>query len=82
MRLSVLLLALLSLVGCASYQDTTATANAHIVDAIPSWLGGLPAGVPPRRGTREYDAWQAERATEAVRPKNGPKPEQTPAAGN
>ena len=27
------------------------------------------SGVPPRRGTPEYDAWMATRAQEAARPK-------------
>ena len=35
----------------------------------PHWLGGLPADAPPRRGTLEYDAWIAQRAQEAARPK-------------
>jgi hypothetical protein len=30
-------------------------------------MGGEPAGVPPRRGTPEYDAWTAARAQEAAR---------------
>jgi hypothetical protein len=37
---------------------------------MPQWMGGLPPGVPPRRGTPEYDVWQAERAQKAARPKN------------
>ncbi|MDO9563184.1 MAG: hypothetical protein Q7J60_16330 [Bradyrhizobium sp.] len=36
---------------------------------MPQWLGGMPPGVPPRRGTPEYDAWTAARAQEAARPK-------------
>jgi hypothetical protein len=36
---------------------------------MPHWMGGEPAGVPPRRGTAEYDSWTAERAQEAARPK-------------
>ena len=42
----------------------------HIAD-MPHWIGGLPPDAPPRRGTPEYDAWQAERAKEAARPKTG-----------
>jgi hypothetical protein len=30
----------------------------------------LPANAPPRPGTAAYEAWQAERATEAARPKS------------
>ena len=36
---------------------------------MPHWMGGLPAGAPPRRGTPEYDAMMAARAQEAARPK-------------
>jgi hypothetical protein len=36
---------------------------------MPHWMGGEPAGVPPRRGTPEYDAWMAARAQDAARPK-------------
>jgi len=34
-------------------------------------LIGLPAGVPPRAGTPEYDAWMAKRAQDAATPKQG-----------
>ena len=44
------------------------TPGEQIAD-MPHWMGGEPAGVPPRRGTPEYDAWKAARAEEAVRPK-------------
>jgi hypothetical protein len=37
---------------------------------MPHWVGGEPEGVPPRRGTPEYDSWMAARAEEAARPKN------------
>ena len=43
--------------GCAS------TGSNPIADVM------LPAGAPPRPGTPAYDAWQAERAQEAARPK-------------
>lgn len=33
--------------------------------------GGLPKGVPPRRGTPEYEEWQAKRTEEAARVKTG-----------
>jgi hypothetical protein len=40
-------------------------------------MGGEPAGVPPRRGTPEYDSWMAARAQEAARPKTDqPKTDQ------
>ena len=52
----------------ANVVSGCATSN-PVADA-PSWMGGLPAGAPPRPGTPAYDAWQAERAKEAARPKN------------
>ena len=57
-------LALMSLTSCAGQ-----TAGERMAD-MPQWMGGLPAGVPPRRGTPEYEAWMAARAEEAARPKN------------
>jgi hypothetical protein len=44
------------------------TAGERLAD-MPHWMGGEPAGVPPRRGTAEYDSWMAARAQEAARPK-------------
>jgi hypothetical protein len=43
--------------------------SATVADSVPVWLGGMPDGVPPRRGTPEYDEWMSKRAEEAVRPK-------------
>src|SRR5229473_198575 len=59
----VLSLACVLLSSCAGQ-----TAGEHLAD-MPHWMGGEPAGVPPRRGTPEYDAWMAARAQEAARPK-------------
>jgi hypothetical protein len=59
----VLLGVCLPLMSCASERQTTA----RIVDAVPTWLGGEPEGLPPRSGTLEYDAWMAKRAEEAAR---------------
>jgi len=59
----LLCLACLSLSACAGK-----TAGEQFAD-MPHWMGGEPAGVPPRRGTPEYDAWMAARAQEAARPK-------------
>jgi hypothetical protein len=55
-RTAFLFVAALSLSSCAN---------------APHWLGGLPADAPPRAGTLEYDAWMAQRAQEAARPKIG-----------
>jgi hypothetical protein len=70
---SVLLcLACLLLSSCAGR-----TPGEHIAD-MPHWMGGEPEGVPPRRGTPEYDAWMAARAQEAARPKTDqPKTDQS-----
>jgi len=63
LRLALLGLACVLLSSCAGK-----TPGEQIAD-MPHWMGGEPAGVPPRRGTPEYDAWKAARAEEAVRPK-------------
>lgn len=44
------------------------TVGERIAD-MPHWMGGEPPGVPPRRGSPEYDAWMAARAQDAARPK-------------
>jgi hypothetical protein len=64
-RFALLGLACVLLSSCAGR-----TPGEHIAD-MPHWMGGEPDGVPPRRGTPEYDAWMAARAEEAARPKNG-----------
>ena len=63
LHLALLGLACVLLSSCAGK-----TPGEQIAD-MPHWMGGEPAGVPPRRGTPEYDAWKAARAEEAVRPK-------------
>jgi len=58
--------------GCVLLSSCAGrTAGEHIAD-MPHWMGGEPEGVPPRRGTPEYDAWMAARAQEAARPKTDP----------
>lgn len=64
---ALLCLAYLMLSSCAGGK----TAGERLAD-IPHWMGGEPPGVPPRRGTPEYDAWTAARAEEAARPKAPP----------
>jgi hypothetical protein len=59
--LIILFLAANLVSGCAT--------NSNPVADMPAWMGGLPADAPPRAGTPAYDAWQAERAKEAARPK-------------
>jgi hypothetical protein len=64
-RSAFLCLACLSLSSC--------TGTPHIAD-MPHWMGGLPEDAPPRPDTPEYDAWMAERAQEAARPKTEQQP--------
>ncbi|WP_305322626.1 hypothetical protein [Bradyrhizobium sp.] len=59
---------LLGLTGLLLPSCAGKTAGERMAD-LPQWMGGMPAGVPPRRGTPEYDAWMAARAQEAARPK-------------
>jgi hypothetical protein len=59
-----LCLACFSLLSCMGDR----TAGERIAD-MPPWMGGLPEGTPPRRGTPEYDEFMAKRAQEAARPK-------------
>jgi hypothetical protein len=67
---ALLCLAGLSLASCAGKTPGESFAD------MPHWMGGEPAGVPPRRGTPEYDAWVAARAADAARPKTDQKTDQ------
>lgn len=60
--------AFLCLAGVTLTSCAGKTAGEQLAD-MPQWMGGMPPGVPPRRGTPEYDAWAAARAQEAARPK-------------
>jgi hypothetical protein len=60
--------ALLCLAGVLLSSCAGKTPGERFAD-MPHWMGGEPAGVPPRRGTPEYDAWMATRAQEAAQPK-------------
>jgi hypothetical protein len=68
LKWALLCLACVSLSSCAGQ-----TAGEHLAD-LPHWIGGEPAGVPPRPGSPQYDAWMAARAQEAARPKNADQP--------
>jgi hypothetical protein len=37
-------------------------------DAIPQWLGGMPADAPPRPGTAKYDEFMKEREQRRLEP--------------
>ena len=73
MKFGLALLAVIALLlaGCAT--NPNAAVGERIAD-MPHWMGGLPAGVPPRPGTAAYDEWQAKRALEAKRPKTKDEP--------
>jgi hypothetical protein len=64
LKWSLLFLGCLAVSACAGGR----TPGETIAD-MPHWMGGLPEGTPPRRGTPEYDAMMAARAQEAARPK-------------
>jgi hypothetical protein len=72
LRCLVLCLSGLSLSSCANTQTTGERMGAlgATMGDMPQWLGGEPAGLPPRPGTPGYDAWIAARTKEAARPKN------------
>jgi hypothetical protein len=55
--------------SCLLLADCAGKTPGEQIADMPHWMGGEPAGVPPRRGTAEYDAWMAARAQEAARPK-------------
>jgi hypothetical protein len=60
-----LTLAGFALGGCASINEKL---SAGMGDYIPQWAGGLPPGVPPRRGTPEYDEYMKERERKRLEP--------------
>jgi len=64
---SLAVIACIMLSACAT--DPRPAVSGVVADSVPTWLGGMPKDVPPRPGTAEYDAWMAERAKEAARPK-------------
>ena len=67
LKLAFLCLACGLLTSCAGQ-----TAGERLAD-MPHWMGGEPNGVPPRRGTPEYDEWMKKRAEDAaaIKPAKG-----------
>jgi hypothetical protein len=65
--LLALVLAALALASCSSINERI---GAGMGDALPQWAGGLPADVPPRRGTPEYDEYIKERERKRLEPAN------------
>ncbi len=39
-----------------------------VSDAIPAWIGGMPADAPPRPGTAKYDEFMKERERKRLMP--------------
>src|SRR5579863_1033233 len=60
-----LMLAGLALGGCSSINEKL---SVGMSDYSPQWAGGLPPGVPPRRGTPEYDAYMKEQERKRLEP--------------
>ena len=52
------------------FLSACASTSGVVADNVPTWLGGMPNDVPPRRGTVEYDEWQRKRAEEAAKIKS------------
>lgn len=50
-----------------------APVSAVVADNVPTRMGWMPEGVPPRRGTPEYDQWMKKRAEDAaaIKPAKG-----------
>lgn len=53
------------LCGCGTVNEKL---SAGMGDYIPQWVGGLPAGAPPRPGTPQYDAYLKERERKRLLP--------------
>lgn len=63
----------LLLLSAVSMLTSCAPVSAVVADNVPTFMGGLPKGVPPRRGTPEYDQWMKKRAEDAaaIKPAKG-----------
>ena len=53
------------LCGCGTINERLA---AGVSDAIPAWVGGLPADAPPRPGSAKYDEFMKERERKRLMP--------------
>jgi hypothetical protein len=51
--------------GCSSINERMGPA---VADTLPTWAGGLPKDVPPRKGTPEYDAYMKEQDRKRLEP--------------
>jgi hypothetical protein len=80
-RQLVVLLAV-ALPGALGGCSTINTSLAGTGEALPTWLGGMPADVPPRPGNAKYDEFMKEQERKRLTPAP-PKeePAQSPSAG-
>jgi hypothetical protein len=81
-QLAVLLA--VALPGALGGCSTINTSLAGTGEALPTWLGGMPADVPPRPGTAKYDEFMKEQERKRLTPappKEEPAQAQSPAAG-
>jgi hypothetical protein len=53
------------LTGCGTINEKV---SAGVSDAIPAWIGGIPADAPPRPGTAKYDEYMKERERKRLLP--------------
>jgi hypothetical protein len=60
--------------GCSTINTSLAGTG----EALPTWLGGMPADVPPRPGTPKYDEFVKEQERKRLEP---PPPKEEPAQG-
>jgi hypothetical protein len=81
-QLAVLLA--VALPGALGGCSTINTSLAGTGEALPTWLGGMPADVPPRPGTAKYDEFMKEQERKRLTPappKEEPAQAQSPATG-
>ena len=73
------LLAGYALSGCGTINEKIA---AGVSDAIPAWVGGMPADAPPRPGTAAYDEFMKERERRRLLPaaERGEEPKSAPSS--
>jgi hypothetical protein len=75
------LLIVLAVMLPACVQSGCSTINTSLAgtgEALPTWLGGMPADVPPRRGTPQYDEFMKEQERKRLTPA---PPKEEPAQG-
>ena len=79
--LVALSLAGFALSGCGTINEKLA---AGVSDAIPAWIGGMPADAPPRPGTAKYDEFMKERERKRLMPaaERGEEPKPNPSSSS